>query len=281
MNTLNEHFFIYDGKFYREGTHVTGTGNRSLMYGDGLFETMRVQNGTIINRSLHFERFFQGIRLLKFRGTENYSDDYFVQKIQQLLQKNNIQDHARVRLMAFRSNELQNEKIGLNYMIEAWSIESVSTDYNVLLKTGLFRDLTKSCDHYSNIKSNNYLPSIMAMIYARENNFDECLILNSNGRICESAIANLFIIKDGIIYTPALSEGCVAGIVRKWLIENLPSSDFQLIQKEITVGEVMSADEMFLTNSIKPIRRVASFGTTKFAYTVTDKISEYVLKEML
>ena len=282
MYNMNEHFFIYDGTFFLEGTPVISTGNRSLMYGDGLFETMLVYRDSIINKNLHFERFFHGIRLLKFSLRESFSEEYFIQKIQDLLQRNNIEEHARVRLMAFRNtDDLQKEKSVFNYIVEAWPIGNVPKNNEVGLKTGLFRDVTKSCDQYSNIKSNNYLPSIMAMIFAKENDFDECLLLNSNGRICESAIGNVFIIKDQIIYTPPLSEGCVAGIVRRWIIENLPSDEFQLIEKEITVEEVIAADEIFLTNSIKLIRRVASFDGTMFEKKVTDKIAKYVFKHML
>ena len=282
MYTMNEHFFIYDGTVYPEDKPVVSTGNRSLMYGDGLFETMLVHRGSIINKTLHFERFFHGIRLLKLAFPESFSEEYFIEKIQDLLQKNNFEEHARVRLMAFRNTgDLQKEKSGFNYMVEAWPIES-APQFNALeLKTGLFRDVTKSCDQYSNIKSNNYLPSVMAMIFAKENDLDECLLLNSNFRICESAISNVFIIKDQIIYTPPLSEGCVAGIVRRWLIENLPPNEFQLVEKEISVEEVIAADEMFLTNSIRLVRRVGSFDGTKFEKKVTDKVAKYVFKHML
>lgn len=282
MYTMNEHFFIFDGTFYPEDTPIVSAGNRALMYGDGLFETMLIHRGTIINEALHFERFFQGIQSLKFPFPTNFSKEYFIQKIQELLQKNKIEDYARVRLMAFRSNDnLQKKKTGFNYLLESWPMRTAPQYNEAGLKTGLFRNVTKSCDQYSNIKSNNYLPSIMAMIFAKENRFDECLLLNSNGRICESAIANVFIVKDGIIYTPSLSEGCVAGIVRRWLIENLPPAEFQLIQKEISVEEVIAADEMFLTNSIKPVRRVESFGDKRFEYKMTDKIAEYVFKQIL
>src|SRR5690606_29050555 len=110
---------------------------------------------------------------------------------------------------------------------------------------------------------------------------DECLLLNSNDRICESAIGNIFLVKDGLIYTPPLSEGCVAGIVRRWILENLPSAGFQIMQKEFTLSEVVAADELFLTNSIRPVRRVASFENTKFERKVTDIIAGFVFKQML
>ena len=282
MYIMNEHFFIYDGIFFDAGTPVISAGNRSLMYGDGLFETMLIQQGRIINRTLHFERFFRGIQLLKFPSSKHLSEEYFIQKIQELLERNKIEEQARVRLMAFRNTgDLQKEECGFNYMIEAWPMENAPQYNEVGLKIGLFKDATKCCDQFSNLKSNNYLPSVMAMIFAKEKKLDECLLLNSNNRICESAIANVFVVKDGIIYTPALSEGCVAGIVRRWLIENLPQTEFHLVQKEITEKEIYEADELFLTNSIKPLRWVGSFGEKKFENEMTGKVAEYLFKFML
>lgn len=279
---MSEHFFIYDGRFYAEGTPVISTRNRSLMYGDGLFETMLVHRGTIINKLLHFERFFHGLELLKITVSQNFSTSFFLQKIQSLLERNNIKEYARVRLMAFRNTaDVHTGKSELSYILEAWPMENIPQYNSVGLKTGLFREATKSCDSFSNLKSNNYLPSVMAMIFAKEKNLDECLLLNSNDRLCESAIANVFIVKDGVIYTPPLSEGCVAGIVRRWIIENLPSDKFKLIQKKLSIDEVISADELFLTNSIRIIRSVGYLESTKYENKVTDKVAEYVFNYML
>src|SRR5690606_38121591 len=104
---MDEHFFIYNDKFYQGDHPVTGTGDRSWMYGDGIFETMRVQQGKVINGDLHFERFFKGLILLKFPTSEEISENFFISKIQELLRKNNIPNNARVRLMAIRRNPLQ------------------------------------------------------------------------------------------------------------------------------------------------------------------------------
>ena len=122
---MSEHFFIYDGTFYSNGTPVISTDNRSLMYGDGNFETMFVHRGVIINKLLHFERFFHGLELLKISGEEGFSTSYFIQKIQDLLLRNNIYECARVRLTAFRNTaDLTPEKSKFNYIIEAWALEN-------------------------------------------------------------------------------------------------------------------------------------------------------------
>ena len=279
---MDEHFFIYNDDFFRTDIPVIGVGNRSLMYGDGLFETMRLHDHFLVNKALHFERFFSGIQLLKFPPQESFTEEFFIQKIQQLLLKNKIENNARVRLMAFRREEsaLNHFNGSFNYIIEAWPIEKEIFLNENGLETSIFKDAGKSCDRFSNIKSNNYLVSVMAQLFAKENKLDECLILNSFGRICESAIANVFIIKDKIVYTPPLSEGCVAGVVRRWLIENLPVSEFQIIEKVITIEEAKDADELFLTNSIKPIRWVKTLQEKSFDHSMTSDIAGYISENM-
>ena len=279
---MGEHFFIYNNNFCKEDTPVMGMGNRALMYGDGLFETMRIHQTIIVNRSLHFDRFFAGIRLLKFPLSENFTKDFFSQKIREILIKNTIEHTARVRLMAFRKEEdsINHYKGSFNYIIEAWPMEEAVILNESGLEVDIFKDVKRSCDLFSNIKSNNYLAGVMAQLFAKENKLDECLLLNSFGRICESAIANVFIVKENVIFTPPLSEGCVAGVVRRWLIENLPFPEYQILQKELTPEEVQGADEIFLTNSIKPVRWVHTFQGRMFGNTMSLKIARYVHKYM-
>ena len=275
---MDEHFFIYNNRFYRKDILVMGIGNRSLMYGDGLFETMRLHHDILVNKTFHFERFFSGINLLKFPLSENFTEEFFTQKIQQLLLKNKIENNARVRLMAFRKeeNSYNHFEGSFNYVIEAWPMEEAVLLNEIGLEIDIFKDARKSCDQFSNIKSNNYLASIMAQLYAKEKNQDECLILNSFGRICESSIANVFIVRGNVIYTPSLPEGCVAGVVRRWLIENLPSPEFQIIQKQLTLEDLFHAEEIFLTNSIRPVRWVHTFRGKKYSNVITRKIARYI-----
>jgi branched-chain amino acid aminotransferase len=104
----------------------------------------------------------------------------------------------------------------------------------------------------------------MAGIHAKRNNLHDCLLLNTHERICDSTIANLFIIKDNIIYTPPLTEGCVAGVARRWILENSTSFPFPVIEKPITKGQVFDADEIFLTNAVRYINWVKQFGTSAY-----------------
>ncbi len=99
---MAELFFIYNNKVYPANTPVISSANRSLRYGDGLFETIKVVNDKIINKEFHFERLFTGLSLLQFDISNSFKATFFENAIKKLLKKNNHLKKARVRLMRFQ-----------------------------------------------------------------------------------------------------------------------------------------------------------------------------------
>lgn len=263
---MNEQFFIYNDNFFIKGQPVMGPENRSFKYGDGLFETIRLHEGRMINLDFHFERFFKGLMILKFEIPAHFSPTFFVEKIHVLLNKNAISKNARIRLMAFRSNGgiFDSTNSRPHYIIESVSIENLKILNEEGLTIEVFTDARKSCDHFSNIKSNNYLLSVMAGLFAQKHNLDDAIVLNTAGRVSETAIANLFTIKGTIISTPPLSEGCVAGTMRRWMLEKFSLKKYAVIEKNMAVEDIMDADEIFLTNAIQQLRWVKSFRGKHF-----------------
>src|SRR6185312_12065702 len=126
---MAELFFIYNNKFYSSGTPVISSENRSLRYGDGLFETMKMLNGKIINSQFHFERLFNGLSLLQFEIPKNFTTQFLQKKIDGLVAKNKHTDIARIRLMLFRSDGGLFDAKGLkpNYIIESWALNNTQT----------------------------------------------------------------------------------------------------------------------------------------------------------
>ena len=280
---MDEHFFIYNGLLVSAGTPFLDERNRAFKYGDGLFETMRVYKGKIVNQELHFERFFKGLRLLKISFPRSFSENLLIQNIHALLNENHVDDHARLRLMAFRggTNLMDNPTEEINYLIEAVKLDAPVILNQPGLKVDLFEDAQKSCDVFSNVKTNNYLSSIMAILYANEHLLDECFLLNAYGRVCESAISNIFIIHQQKVITPSLSEGCVEGVVRRWLIENLPQMGLEVIEKKVPIEEVWEAEEIFLTNSLKWVRWIKEFRGKVYTHEKASEIAQFVFKNMI
>ena len=201
------------------------------------------------------------------------------------MQKKNQQEKAaRIRITVFRSDGgLYDAADNFpNYIIETWALPEGNGELNSNgLDLGIYADVKKSCDILSNLKHNNNLPYVMAALQAKKQKWNDAVILNSYGRVCDSTIANIFLIKDEVIYTPVVTEGCVAGVMRKFMIDQLAATGFSCIEKAITVDELLNADEVFLTNSIYNLRWVKSINDKNFGNTLTQKIYTAVAPTIL
>ena len=259
-------FFNYNGKILSQDTTVVGVSNRGLRYGDGIFETMRVKNNSIQFRDLHFQRLFHGLSVLKFSIPSHFTPLMLETQILELCKKNGLGSDVRVRLMIFRSNGgLYDPKdLRPNYTIETFPLAPSDSLNSNGLVIGICPGIEKSCDSLSNLKSNNFLSYVMAATWAKEQKFNDALLMNTRGGICDSTIANIFTIVKGNIYTPPLSEGCVAGVMRAWLINHLSTIGYKVIEEPINIDALQASDEVFLTNAIKGIRWVKECGNSTY-----------------
>jgi branched-chain amino acid aminotransferase len=269
-------FINFNGEVLPSSTAVLTADNRSFRYGDGLFETIKVADGRILLGNYHFERLLAGVRLLQFEEeTPFFTAEKLGEQVLELCKRNGHEAFARVRLVVFRGNGGLYDPIDHlpNFIIQSWSLDPRSSELN---EEGLVIDVfphgRKPCDAYSNLKSNNYLLYAMAALYAQQNQLNDCLVLNSYDRIADSTIANLFYCKQGHVYTPPLPEGCVAGVMRRYLIEVLPGIGYPVLEKATTREDLESADEVFLSNALKGIKWVRSFGAATYGCSLTTSI---------
>jgi branched-chain amino acid aminotransferase len=249
----------FNGNFIKEGLPVVTANNRGLRYGDGIFETIKFVNGEIKHKKLHFERLFHGAATLKIELPALLNATSLEEEIARTVEKNRVMDDARVRLMLFRGDGglYEIDGGGGGYIIQVWSLPEGKQEFNENgLIIGLYDGAMKPCDGLANIKSNNYLVYAMAAIHAKENKRNDNLVLNTHGRICDASIANIFWAKDGRIFTPPLSEGCVAGVMRRHLLE----SGHGIAELPCTISDIENAEEIFLTNAIAGIRWVQEFN---------------------
>ncbi len=248
--------------------------NRGYRYGDGLFETMKMINGKIILEKYHFERLFNGIKLVKFQIPPMFKAHKLRGEISGICKKNKCAELARIRLSVFRGDGGLNIKnTQLQYLIECWPAD---TSVNAINKNGytidIFPGMQKTCDVFSNLKSANFLPYVMAAQFAKEKKLDDCLINNIKGQIADATIANIFLIKGGLTITPALGEGCVNGVMRKYLVEKLKARGYELREGVVTKNDMETFDEVFLTNAMYGIRWVDRFRDKIYVNTQSLKI---------
>ena len=121
-------------------------------------------------------------------------------------------------------------------------------------------------------KSNNKIINVVASIYASENGFDNCILLNKDKLVSEFINSNLFIIREGKIYTPTLKSGCLNGIVRKNLFKILSSSSFELYEQDLSTFDITQSDEIFGTNIAQGIFSVTKFRKKEYDCSQTKKI---------
>ncbi len=267
-------FINYNGKFIDESNPIIQANNRGFRFGDGIFETMKFKKGKIIFVDEHLSRLWQGLKRFQFDLPKLFTPDYIEKQILGLIQKNK-NSSARIRLTVFRGNGGLNdpENHNPNFIIETWNLPETNGDLNENgLQCILFKDALKSIDAFSNLKHNNYLPYLMGALEAKKMRCNDAIIFNSKLNICDSTIANLFLIKENIIYTPALSEGCVAGVMREFVINMLRKNKFNVVEQTISENDLAKADEVFLTNSIYNMRWVSSIENHNYQNKLTREI---------
>ncbi|MEO6720766.1 MAG: aminotransferase class IV [Ferruginibacter sp.] len=268
-------YFNYNGHLFKEGTAIIGGSNRGLRYGDGLFETIKVKNDAILFEAAHFSRLWNGMRVLEFDFPAYFTKDILKEQIMQLAKKNNVERSARIRLSVFRGDGNLYDPVNNDpdYIIQALPLAADAGEWNINgLVTGIFREVKKNGDILSSLKHNNYLPSIMAARHAKKMKWDDTILLNSFGRIAETSIANIFIVRGEMISTPHLKEGCVAGIMRQALITYLQENNWKISEREITEQDLLVADEVFITNSIRNIKWVRQIGERVYTNIITQQI---------
>ena len=267
-------FIFYNGQILPATEPVLEAGNRVFQYGDGLFETMRICNGKLILGPYHFDRLFSGMQALMMKIPMYFKREYLQEDILKLCSRNGHPDSARVRLTVFRKSisHLNDEPDQPSILIESWPLDDQYIFWNDAFAIDVYPDARKSMDGVAAYKTTAYLPYALAAVFARLHGLNDCLVLNAAGNVCDSSIANVFLIKDAVIYTPPLSEGCVEGVMRRYLINKLE----QVREAPVNVEMLLSADEIFLTNVIRGIQPVTNFRVVHYntiqSKTIFDKL---------
>ncbi|MFN5334374.1 MAG: aminotransferase class IV, partial [Bacteroidota bacterium] len=254
--------------------------NRAFRYGEGLFETMRWQHDAIPLFDYHWQRLIDSLPLLYFELPMHFTADYLKEQIKKLCKKNKFTKAARIRLTIFKGEGgiWETPTSSFNWLLQSWSLPTDKPALNINgLDIGVFEAGRKSCDAFSHIKSNNYLLYTLAAQYAKSQHWNEAVVLNQYERICDTTIANIFFIKDQCIYTPALSEGCVKGVMRTYLIEQLKKENILIEEGAYTITDLLQADEVFLTNAIQGIKWVKSLDNkTYLAHQTAELFQQFI-----
>lgn len=255
----------HNGAFVPAEQALFPASNRGFKYGDGLFETARFYQGRLLLASYHFERLFSGMQLLNL--VPHFTPAQLLESITELCTKNNCSAFARVRIAVYREEDNQ-----ASFILEAMPLHEERWFWNETgWKVVLYPFARKSCDVFANLKTANYLPYVMAGKYATQHKADESLVLNMYNHICDGSKTNVFYVQGTDVYTPALSEGCVAGVMRRTVIAFLKREGYAVHQQLVTEEELLQADHLFVTNAIEGLRWVQQLGDRKYTHGVLKK----------
>lgn len=250
-------------------------GNRGFLYGDGLFETVRIFNGKPINFENHFKRLMKGAKGIKMRVPTYFNQQFLLDKVIELIQKSEISEGGRCRISLDRvaGGTYKPESNEVTFFIDVHPMNENEFSLNSKgWEIDVYIDHKKPKNELSNLKTKNGLIYVLASIAAQEKGLDDLLITNTNNGIIEGTSSNLFVVSNGVLYTPGLAEGCLAGTMRMQVINLALENGMKVYECNILPSNLLVADEVFLTNSIKGITWVGGYRTKRYFNNTVRKL---------
>jgi branched-chain amino acid aminotransferase len=275
---MEDKFCILNGHLISIYEPSVAFNNRAFRYGDALFESIRLCNNKVMFLRDHITRLKLGMTVLRMNLPAEFNTENIYELILELLKQNNQSSNARIRLTVFRNEGgyYSPETNDISFLIET---EEISDAY-LLNQKGLWIDIyseiKKPINKLSGLKTANALIYVMAGLAKQSMKLDECFLINEKGTICESISSNIFVVKNGTICTPPLSDGCLEGVMRKQIIEIAAQHKILAFENTVTVNTLMNGDEIFLTNSINGVQWVGQFKQKFY----TNKLSQFFIEKL-
>lgn len=270
-----DRFINLNGDLLKESQCGLSIQNRAFKYGDSLFETIRIINGKSLFLEDHFSRLSRGMKELKYDVPVYWNQAYFKKEIAKLVEKNEVIRGGRIRFTVFRKGEgfYTPKSNDFAFTIEAYDGEDNEFTINEKgIKLGIYSEIPIYPTKLTPFKTSNCLPFILAGLWSKKSDFDDVLLLNDKGNIVEAISSNVFVLIDGILYTPALKDGPTSGIMRKKVIQLLKRSGMAVIETSISPNVLEDADEVFLTNAISGLKWVGSYKKMRYFHKQAEKI---------
>ena len=255
--------------------------NRGFQYGDSVFETIRVINSKVIFWEEHYFRLMSSMRLLRMKIPLEFSPEFLEDQIKTLISKNNLDTKpAKVKINISRKTGglyLPSSR-EIDYVITCQEIEQAFYTLNTEhYEIELFKDHFINSGLLSTLKTNNKLIQILGSIYAQENDYQNCILLNEKKSVVEFTNGNLFLVKGNTIKTPPLADGCLKGITRHYVIEIINTLEgYELLEESISPFELQKADELFMTNVISGIQPITKYRKKVY----TSKLSKSLIGKL-
>jgi branched-chain amino acid aminotransferase len=252
--------------------------NRSFLYGDGIFETLKIVNNKILFFEDHYFRLMASMRIVRMEIPMTFTMEYLEEQILKLVGILDIKDSARVRFTVFRNEGgfyLPNDN-SISFVIQAAKLENIRYKIpKIQFEVDLYKDFIVPRQLLSTLKTANKITYVTASIFAKENQLDSSLLINETKNVIEAANANLFMLMENKLITPPISEGCLNGIMRKQIISLAKQIDsVEVIEAAISPFDLQKADELFITNVIVGIQPITKYRKKEFDVCLANQLLE-------
>jgi branched-chain amino acid aminotransferase len=264
-----------NGKLVMTADATISLNNRGLQYGDAVFETLKISGTKIFFWEDHYFRLMASMRILRMEIPQTFTLEFLEAEILKTIDLEQSKTH-RVKLLVWRDAEGKYTPTGNNigYSI---SSEILEVPFYTLSDEPYEVELYK--DHYvmssllSTLKTTNKVINVVGSIWAKENGYQNCLMLNDKKQVIEAQNGNIFLEKDGRIKTPPLTDGCLKGIIRKQILAILTAvPDYIIDEESISPFELQKADEIFITNVITGIQPITKYRKKEYDNTIAKEL---------
>lgn len=269
----------FNGAIYTESSLFLNHENRGLRYGDALFETIRAVSGRLIFWEDHYLRLMAAMRMLRMEIPMDFTMEFIEKQILDTLSASALDNvPVRIRLTVFRNNGGLYKPLGndVSYIVEAQELASPSYKLDGKpFEVELFKDFFVHTDLLATLKTNNKIANVVGSIFADENGYQSCLLLNTAKQVVEALNGNLFLVQGDHIKTPPLNDGALNGILRKKLLELMHKSGKYVVEEaSISPFELQKANELFITNVIMGIQPITKYRKKEFKSAIAQELTE-------
>ncbi len=262
----------FNGTIVSEDTNIL-TQNRAFLYGDAVFETVKIMNNKILFLEDHYFRLMSSMRVVRMEIPMNFTMEYLEEQILSLVAKNQVLNSSRARITVYRNDGgyylPQNNSV--SFLIHSIALEN--TLYSIEKKqyeVDLYKDFYITKQLLSSIKTTNKIINITGSIFANENGLDNCLLLNDSKNVVEALQGNIFMLLGSKLVTPPVSEGCLNGVMRKQILSLAKKlGNLEVVEEVISPFDLQKADELFITNVIKGIQPITQYRKKAFSTNVS------------
>lgn len=280
-------FILHNGRLKRRQEISFSLEHRFVRFADGFFETMRSFAIHVPLLSYHYQRMQKAFKLLILNNSQFPDEETLRFDIERLIKSNKHFGSNRIRLTVYRAGE---GNYATNSDEIEWFIESIKLDNKTFgdskkgIHVSVFDEISKPIMPLYSVKINHAVFYIVAAEWAKKNRLDDAILINKNGHLVEATSSNLFILSGGKLYTPTLNDGCVDGVMRKYLLSNiLPEINIEVEEKSLEKEELLHADEIFLTNAIVGCQAVLAYQNRRYynnlSKQIINKLNEKLINE--